>query len=144
MSISCLQIDPNPQPINMRPRCMTCWTMSPAWASSDLSSYNESRDLSSPGLLLSEKWCLVPPRDMEGDWSATERSGDRAHRNWMSVEATSFPVYKIKWTLSCSVVRKVTSPHQFLSSPSDLWLLLKRATNTSQSRISSCEVHFEI
>ncbi len=32
ISVSCLQIDPNPQPLNMRPRCMTCWTMSPAWS----------------------------------------------------------------------------------------------------------------
>lgn len=81
---------------------------------------------------------------MKGDWSATERSGDGAHRNWISLEATSFPVHKTKCTFSRSVVRKVTFPHQFLSSPSDLWLLVTQATNTSQSRIPSCEAKVEL
>lgn len=70
-----------------------------------------------------------------GDWSTTERSGDGAHRNWISVEASSFPVHKVKWTLSCSIARKVTFPYQFLSCPSDLQLLVKQAAKTSQSRI---------
>ena len=47
-------------------------------------------------------------------------AGDGAHRNWMSVGATSFCAHKVQWTLSCCVPRKVKSPHQFLSSPSDL------------------------
>lgn len=61
---------------------------------------------------------------MERDWSAAE------FRRWNSQEldvgggtAALFPVHKEKWTLSDSVMRKVTSPRQFLSSPSDFWLL---------------------
>lgn len=31
-------------------------------------------------------WHLIPPSVVERDWSATESSGDGAHRNWMCVE----------------------------------------------------------
>lgn len=59
------------------------------------------------------------------------------------MEASVPPLQNVKWTLSCPIAGKVTFPYQFLSSPSDLQLLVKGATDI-QSRIPSCEASFEI
>lgn len=81
--------------------------------------------MSSPGLLLSDNWHQVPPSVVERDWSAVESFRRRSSQELDASggAATSFPVHKAKWLLSCSVTKVVTSPHQFLSSQSDFWLL---------------------
>lgn len=61
---------------------------------------------------------------MKGGTGAPQRRGQETEltgtgRQWRSLR---FPVHKVKWTLPCSIAREVTSPHRFLSSPSDLQL----------------------
>jgi len=113
---------------------MTCWTTSPAWATSSLSIETNQKICVLLDYASLVNRDLVPACVVEMDWSATEISGAGAHRNWMFAEelplcfqsskvdvsqfcwegsnfSASVPVLP-RWFLALSEVSDIVPPNQ--------------------------------